>query len=121
MPSRLRHPLVVLGLLLAGIAGGLLLGWVAFPPPFEGAEPSALSQAHQDDFVLMIATAFAGDADLDAARAALARVAPGADPAVVVAATAGRLQAAEAAPMDLERLNSLARALSSPGTPAAPA
>ena len=58
---------VILGLIIgAGI--GLFLGWVAWPLEISEVDPSVMDERFQADYTLMIATTYAGDEDLDAAR-----------------------------------------------------
>lgn len=68
----MRNWLRVLGLLIIGIgvgAGlGLYLGWEAWPTEFTDANPSVLQERYQQDYLLMIATIYAADGDLPAAR-----------------------------------------------------
>jgi hypothetical protein len=108
---------VFLVALLAGAAAGLYLGWVALPAPNPAADPSTLHPAYKDDYVLMIATAFAGDGDLASAQAQLAALGF-ANPADAVAESAARLNAAGLPPADQERLAALTAALAGPQSPA---
>jgi len=105
--------LIVLGLLL-GLGGGLYYGWVIAPVQYVDADPASLHQAFKDDYVLMIATAFAGDGDLEAARAQLATLGLEAS-APAVNAAAERLTAAGLPPKDAARLAQLAAALDAAG------
>lgn len=54
--------------LLVGAAVGLLIGWVVWPIEFTEADPTVLEDGYQRDYTLMIATAYAGDGDLDLAQ-----------------------------------------------------
>ena len=54
--------------LIMGIGLGLFLGWVAWPTEFTDANPSVLAEDFKQDYVLMIATDYAGTGDLAAAR-----------------------------------------------------
>jgi hypothetical protein len=108
---------IFLAALLAGAAAGLYLGWVALPAPNPSADPSTLHAAYKDDYVLMIATAFAGDGDVAAAQAQLAALGF-ADAATAVAEAAGRLNAAGLPAADQARLAALADALTQPQSPA---
>ncbi len=105
--------LIVLGLLL-GLGGGLYYGWVIAPVQYVDADPVALHEAFKDDYVLMIATAFAGDGDLEAARAQLGTLGLEAS-APVITAAAERLTAAGLPPEDKARLAQLAVALAAAG------
>ncbi len=68
----MRNWLRVVGLLIIGMgvgAGlGLYLGWEAWPTEFTDANPSVLQTQYQRDYVLMVATIYAEDGDLTAAR-----------------------------------------------------
>jgi hypothetical protein len=68
----MRNWLRVIGLLILGIGAGvglgLYLGWVAWPTEFTDANPSILQEDYQQDYILMIATIYAQDGDLVAAR-----------------------------------------------------
>jgi hypothetical protein len=96
--------------LLLGLGGGLYYGWVAAPVRYVDADPAALHQAFKDDYVLMIATAYAGDGDLEAARTQLATLGLEAS-APTVTAAAERLSAAGLPAEDAARLADLAAAL----------
>ncbi len=54
--------------LLLGAALGLFLGWVAWPAEFEEANPAFLEEQYQRDYTVMIASTYALDGDLAAAR-----------------------------------------------------
>jgi hypothetical protein len=54
--------------LLLGAGLGLFLGWVAWPAEFEEANPSILEEQYQRDYTVMIASTYAVDGDLAAAR-----------------------------------------------------
>jgi hypothetical protein len=51
-----------------GILLGLYLGWIAWPTEFTDANPAVLSEPYKQDYLLMIATVYRADGDLDAAR-----------------------------------------------------
>lgn len=72
----MRSWLRIIGLLIIGIVAGLglglYLGWVAWPTEFTDANPSVLQERYQRDYLLMIATVYASDNDLDDARRRLA-------------------------------------------------
>lgn len=58
-----------IGLGLAiGVGLGLYLGWVAWPTEFVDADPSILREDYRQDYMLMIAHAYALDGDLAAAQ-----------------------------------------------------
>lgn len=101
--------LIVLALLL-GLGGGLYYGWVISPVQYVDADPASLHQAFKDDYILMLATAYAGDGDLEAARAGLTSL--GLEPgAATITAAAERLTAAGLPAEDAARLADLAAAL----------
>jgi len=108
MPRRLI-PLLLLALLV-GLGLGLYIGWVAAPVEYVDDSPASLHQSYQDDYLLMIAAAYAGDGDLAAAQADLAALEL-ADPATAITAAASRLAAAGLPAADQERLAALAAAL----------
>ncbi|MGD2050426.1 MAG: hypothetical protein PVH03_13065 [Chloroflexota bacterium] len=62
-----------LGVIL-GLASGLLLGWVVWPIEFTEADPTVLEETYQQDYTVMIATAYSLDQDLNEARQRLSRL-----------------------------------------------
>ena len=98
--------------IVIGLGLGLYIGWVAAPVEYVDTAPNSLQQVYQDDYVLMLATAFAAEGDLDAARAGLASLGLD-DHAAAVRATRARLAEAHYPAADLERLAALADALDS--------
>jgi hypothetical protein len=58
---------VILGTLV-GVGLGLILGWVVWPAEFEEADPTILEEQYQRDYTVMIASTYALDGDLAAAR-----------------------------------------------------
>lgn len=54
--------------LLIGISLGLFLGWIAWPTEYTDANPSVLSEAYKQEYLLMVAADYALTNDLDAAR-----------------------------------------------------
>jgi hypothetical protein len=121
MPPMSRAALIViLVAVLAGAGLGLYFGWVAYPVQYIDTEPSSLQAAYKDDYVLMIATAYAGDGDLAAARSQLSGLGF-ADTAAAVAAAARRLAAAGLPATEQEHLTNLGDALAakSGATPSA--
>ncbi|MBK8931464.1 MAG: hypothetical protein IPM76_03930 [Chloroflexi bacterium] len=65
--------LIILGLIVGGLLG-LYLGWIAWPTEFTDANPSVLAEPYQQDYLLMIATVYAADGDLQAAQQYLAKL-----------------------------------------------
>jgi hypothetical protein len=53
--------------LVVGLGLGLYLGWVQFPVEYIDSPASALSQAYQDEYTVMIAAGFQLDRDLQGA------------------------------------------------------
>jgi len=105
-----RASLITLLLSVAlGLGAGLYIGWVVSPVQYVDTDPASLSQAYKDDYVLMIATIYAENGDLAAARARLAALGF-ADPGPAVAAAARRFVAAQKPEADLRRLARLAAA-----------
>ena len=95
--------------LAAGLGAGLYIGWVVSPVQYVNTDPASLRQSYKDDYVLMIAGAYAQDRDAVSARARLAGLGF-ADPGPAVAAAAHRFIAAHQPDGDLHRLVGLAEA-----------
>ncbi len=118
MPHMSRTAVIlILAGLAAGIGLGLYIGWVAAPVQYVDTAPASLQSAFKDDYVLMIATAYAGNGDLMAARTQLAGLGF-ADPAAAVSAASHRLSAAGLPDADQQRLEALAQALGASANPA---
>src|SRR5262245_1991099 len=96
MPHMLRLSRTALLLLAAGLAAGvglgLYIGWIAAPLQYIDTAPNSLQRAYKDDYVLMIATAYAGDVNLQAARSQLSGLGIS-DPVAAIAAASQRLAA----------------------------
>ena len=105
-------PLVLLVSVAVGLGLGVYLGWVVFPVQSGDAPPAALEQSIKDDYVLMVAAAWAGDGDRQAAQARLDSL--DVDNSAEVRAAAARLAGAGYNAADLERLEALAQALEEP-------
>jgi hypothetical protein len=69
-----RHLALIIGGLVLGVALGLALGWLVWPIQYTEADPALLREEYRQDYVIMIATAYAGDGDLTAARQRLAHL-----------------------------------------------
>lgn len=65
--------LVILGL-AAGLAVGLLLGWVVWPVQFVDTAISDLAPEHKDEYVLLVASAYLTDRNVEKAQSRLARL-----------------------------------------------
>jgi len=68
---RFRNLIFLLLGLAIGSGLGLTLGWLVWPTEFTDANPSVLQDAYRNDYVQMIADAYALDNDLPAAQAQL--------------------------------------------------
>jgi hypothetical protein len=111
---RLIFPMLIA--LAAGVGAGLYVGWVAAPVEYVDAGPESLHQSYKDDYILMIATAYAGDGDLAAARSALTALGF-TDLAAAVSEASTRMTAGGLPTMDQERLAALAAALAETAPP----
>ncbi len=65
--------LVILGL-VAGLALGLLLGWVVWPVEFVDTSISDLAPEYKDEYVLLVASAYLADGNVEKAQARLAHL-----------------------------------------------
>jgi hypothetical protein len=110
--------IIIVAALAVGVGIGLYVGWVAAPVKYVDTAPNSLQRAFKDDYVLMIATAYAGDGDLQAARSQLAGLGF-TKSAAAVSAAAQRLSAAGLPDADQQRLAALAQALGAPAGPTA--
>jgi len=68
---RLSVIVLVFGILL-GLGLGVLIGWVVFPVEYVDTPPIALRADYKDDYLVLIASAYAADHNLDRARQRLA-------------------------------------------------
>jgi len=101
--------LTLVASLLAGLSLGLYLGWVVSPVQYVDTDPASLRQDYKDEYILMIATIYAQDGDLAAARARLAGLGlEGPGPAVAEAAQ--RFIGAQKPEADVRRMVGLAAA-----------
>jgi hypothetical protein len=101
---------VVLVAVLAGGGLGLWYGWIVNPVEYKDTDVAHLYAVYRDDFVLMIAEAYALDGDLDTARARLALLSlPDAANTVADLAEAAILKGASR--LDVQSLARLATAL----------
>jgi hypothetical protein len=69
--------------LAVGLGIGLYLGWVQFPVEYVNSPASDLSQRYKDDYVVMIASGYLRDGDLQAAVDRLRLIGVGNIPAFV--------------------------------------
>ncbi len=110
---------ILVAALVVGLGLGLYIGWVASPVQYVDTAPNTLQRAFKDDYILMIATAYAGDGDVSAARAQLDSLGLG-NPTVAVSAAEQRLAAAGLPATDQQHLSTLARALDTLAATSAP-
>jgi hypothetical protein len=99
--------IVVLAGLVFGLAGGLYVGWRAWPVQYHNTGVDSLRGDYRDDYVLMVATAYGWDGDLGRAAARLRQIESAGMPELVEAVR-DRLAAHGGAEADLQRLNRLA-------------
>ena len=69
-----KHLLFVLVDIVVGLGLGLLLTWQIWPVEYYNTDPIDLRQAHKDDYVVMIAAAYAQDRDLGMASLRLGQL-----------------------------------------------
>ena len=69
-----KHLLFVLVGIVVGLILGLLLTWQIWPVEYYNTDPIDLRQAHKDDYVVMIAAAYAQDRDLGMASLRLGQL-----------------------------------------------
>jgi hypothetical protein len=69
--THLRIPLFIFIGLLLGIGLGLYVGWELLPTEFVDASPAYLAEGYQQEYVRMIAAAYAVEGDLTAAQTRL--------------------------------------------------
>jgi hypothetical protein len=101
---------VALVAVLAGTGLGLWYGWVVNPVEYKDTDVAHLHAVYRDEFILMVAEAYAVDGDLDTARARLALLfLPDPDDAVADRAEAALSQGASQ--LDVQALARLAAAL----------
>jgi len=93
-----------------GLALGFAVGWWFWPVQYTNTAPDVLRQDYRDDYVVMIATAYEVEKDLDQARQRLRLLDPE-EPAAPVVELADRLIEAGGSAEDITRLARLAWAL----------
>ncbi len=64
----LRIPLLLIIGLAIGISLGLYLGWEIFPTEYVDANPAFLAETHKQEYVRMIAAAYAVEGDFSLAQ-----------------------------------------------------
>jgi len=92
-----------------GLALGFAIGWWLWPVEYTHTAPAVLRQDYRDDYVVMVATAYEVEGDLERARERL-ELLDSQEPAAPVVELAERLVAAGGNGEDITRLARLARA-----------
>lgn len=93
-----------------GLALGFAVGWWLWPVQYTNTEPAVLRQDYHDDYVLMVATTYELEGDLEQARELLKRLDPE-KPTAPVVDLAERLIEVGGEAKDITRLARLAWAL----------
>lgn len=93
-----------------GLALGFAVGWWLWPVQYTNTAPAVLRQDYHDDYVVMIATVYEVDGDLEYALDRLSLLDQD-DPAVPVVELAERIIEANGSPEDITRLARLAMAV----------
>ena len=97
-----------------GVVAGLLLGfatgWWWWPVQYTNTAPNVLRQDYSDEYIVMVASAYEVEGDLEQAQERL-RVLDAEDPAAPVVELAERLVEAGGDPSDITRLARLVGAL----------
>ena len=95
---------------VVGLVLGFAVGWWLGPVQYTNTAPNVLRQDYHDDYVVMVATAYAVGNDLQQARERLKLLAPE-EPAAPVVELAERLIEAGGSAEDIAGLARLAEAL----------
>jgi hypothetical protein len=93
-----------------GLALGFAVGWWLWPVQYTNTAPAVLRQDYRDDYIVMVATAYEVERDLEQARERLKLLNPE-EPAVSVTELVERLIEADGSSEDIARLARLAWAL----------
>jgi hypothetical protein len=101
---------VALVAVLTGAGLGLWYGWMVNPVEYKDTDVAHLYAVYRDEFILMVAEAYAVDGNLDTARARLALLSVP-DPANTVADLAEAALSRGASQLDVQALARLAAAL----------
>ena len=96
--------------LIAGAALGVAIGWWLWPVEYVNTTPDTLRRDYLDDYIVMIATAYEVDGNLEMARERLRLLNP-TQPEAPLVELVERLTAAGGSPTDIARLNRLLDAL----------
>ena len=102
-----------------GLALGFAIGWWLWPVRYTNTAPTVLRQDYHDDYVVMVATAYEVEEDLEQARERLELLNPE-EPAAPVVELAERLIEADGSTEDIARLARLALALGATTSTLAP-
>lgn len=112
IPTRL-----LIGVVL-GVASGLIYGWIISPVEYINTAPDSLRSDYRTDYVLMVAQAYAVEADLDTVQKRLASLGPEPPSDAVVEAIQYAVEH-NFSQADIEALRQLALGLRSLPPPAA--
>jgi len=108
-PARQWLTWALIGLAI-GATVGVTIGWWLWPVAYTNTSPAALRDDYRDEYVLMIATAYEVEGDLEEARQRLAVLGPE-TPAAPVVELADRLGERGGSQVDITHLTRLASAL----------
>jgi hypothetical protein len=95
---------------MVGLALGFAVGWWLWPVQYTNTAPRVLRQDYRDDYVVMVATAYEAEKDLEQARQRLVLL-DAEKPAAPVVELAERLVQVGGSAEDITRLARLAWAL----------
>jgi len=95
---------------VVGLALGFAIGWWLWPVQYTNTAPAALRQDYHDDYVVMVATTYEVERDLEQARERLRLLDPE-EPTAPVVELAERLVEVNGSAEDITRLARLAWAL----------
>ena len=102
-----------------GLALGFAVGWWLWPVQYTNTAPNVLRHDYHDDYIVMVATAYEVEEDLEQASERLKLLAPE-EPAAPVIELAERLIEAGGGTEDIARLAHLAWALGATTTTLSP-
>jgi hypothetical protein len=105
-----RIPWLLVGGLIAGLALGLLIAWVAFPITYVDTTPATLRNDFKDQYRILIASAYASTGDLTRAQSRLSLLGDP-DPAQALVSQAQRTLSQNGSSETIRVLASLADAL----------
>jgi hypothetical protein len=101
----------------AGVALGLVYGWMINPPPYANLKPDTLRSDYKADYILMTAEVYRKDGNMGQAVRRLA-ILEDKPPDVLVSQALLTARDLKYAPADIETLAFLAQALQVPGAAA---